>query len=102
MVASNDKPVPVAVNCVEQGRWSQDLVDAAHLLERDERAQNVRYLILGSGALEEPLRERISRLGLEHRFLLVPRVPYAEVPEYVAACDVCVAPYNPDRHPHFH
>lgn len=79
----------------------EDLVDAAHLLERDERAQNVRYLILGSGALEEPLRERVARLGLEHRFIMVPRVPYAEVPEYVAACDVCVAPYNPDRHPHF-
>ena len=38
-------------------------------------------------------------MKVRDRFVVVGRVPYLEVPAYIAACDACLAAYDPSRHP---
>ena len=71
----------------------EDLVRAAELL----RDLDAVFLLVGVGERSAAVAAQIAAAGLQQRFVLPGRVPYAEVPRYVAACDVYAAPYNPAR-----
>jgi glycosyltransferase involved in cell wall biosynthesis len=75
------------------------LVAAVKKLEADPRAKRFRFLLVGDGATRAEIEASIDREGVRHRFVSVGRVPYVEVPSYVAACDACLAAYDPSRHP---
>jgi len=75
------------------------LVDAVAELRDDRRAQGFRFLLVGDGARRGAIEQRIERAGVRDRFVSVGRVPYTEVPRYIAACDVCLAAYDPSKHP---
>lgn len=53
---------------------------------------DVHLLTVGGGELLEPLRARASALGMRGRVRLLGWVMPAEIPEYMAACDVLVLP----------
>jgi glycosyltransferase involved in cell wall biosynthesis len=71
------------------------LMVAARTLSRE--LPELRLLLVGpySGNIQEASKS----LGLEGRCLFTGPVPYDEVPAYVNACDVMVAPYDPSRSP---
>jgi glycosyltransferase involved in cell wall biosynthesis len=75
------------------------LVAAVKKLEGEPRAKRFRYLLVGDGETRAEIEALIDREGVRHRFVSVGRVPYVEVPSYVAACDACLAAYDPSRHP---
>jgi glycosyltransferase involved in cell wall biosynthesis len=75
------------------------LVDAVAELDRNPRAAAFRFLLVGDGSQRGAIEARIERAGVGHRFVSVGRVPYLEVPKYIAACDACLAAYDPSRHP---
>lgn len=77
----------------------EELVDAMALLYERGQAQGMHLLLVGDGKLKEQIEARIASLGPDVPITMVGRVPYVEVPDYIAACEVCVAPYNPARHP---
>ena len=77
------------------------LVESAILLDRDPRAAHVRYLLVGDGECRRRVEAAIAASGVRQRFVLVGKVPYEEVPRYIAASDVGMAPYNPAAHPQF-
>jgi glycosyltransferase involved in cell wall biosynthesis len=70
------------------------LVEAAALL----RDRPVRFLLVGDGPERPRLLARVDALGLRDRFVLTGAVPYDRVPHELAAADVCVAPFVPERH----
>ncbi|MBI5502304.1 MAG: glycosyltransferase family 4 protein [Deltaproteobacteria bacterium] len=70
------------------------LVEAARRLER----RDARFLLVGDGQVHGEIAAQVRAAGLDHRFVLPGRVPYDQVAAYVAACDVCVAAYEPARH----
>ncbi len=74
------------------------LVEAAFMLESDPRASHFRYLLVGDGQTRKKVAGHIARRGLDHRFVFAGKVAYDDVPRYQAACDLCVAPYNPSKH----
>lgn len=82
-------------------RWHglETLIAAAALLDRDPAAAKLRFLLVGDGKMRADTEAQIQAAGLGRRFLLPGRVPYEQVPAYVAASDICVAAYDPDRHP---
>jgi glycosyltransferase involved in cell wall biosynthesis len=53
--------------------------------------------VIGDGALRAELERRATREGAPIRFH--GRVPYESVPQYIAAADLCLAPYEPDAFP---
>jgi len=71
------------------------LIDAAPAIVR--RVPEVRFLLVGDGVMRRTWAERISRQGLSVSFLFTGQVPYPEVPLYIGATELCVAPFLADR-----
>ena len=71
------------------------LIEAApYVLQQVPRA---RFLIVGGGPAKRQLMELAQSHGLSERFSFVGRVPYENVPTYIACMDVCVVPRNRAR-----
>ncbi|MBU9888722.1 MAG: glycosyltransferase family 4 protein [Candidatus Omnitrophica bacterium] len=54
----------------------------------------LKFMILGSGTELGPLQAYAADLGVMDRVIFTDFVPHADVPEYVAAADICVAPFE--------
>jgi glycosyltransferase involved in cell wall biosynthesis len=53
---------------------------------------HLKMLVLGKGDLHQELTAIRDRNGLGRRLILVDWVPYPEVPDYIAAADICILP----------
>ena len=62
------------------------------------RHPQVHALIVGDGPLRAEVTREVERLGLERHVTLAGAVPHDEIPAFIRAFDVAVAPY-PDA-PH--
>jgi glycosyltransferase involved in cell wall biosynthesis len=60
-----------------------------------EKSPDVRFLIVGDGAMKNKLLAITSKLGLSDKFIFTGRVPYKSVPLYINAADICVVPKKP-------
>ena len=67
-----------------------DIIDAAK--ELTKRYPQVHFLMIGP--YYQDARETVVQLGLLDRFTFLGQVPYEEVPEYLSATDILLAPYN--------
>lgn len=57
-----------------------------------ERDSEVKFLIVGDGAIRDKLEKMVSNLGLNENFIFTGTVPYEDVPKYINAGDICVVP----------
>lgn len=71
------------------------LIDAAPNVVR--RFPDVRFLLVGDGIMRRAWAETISKRGLSASFVFTGQVPYSEVPLYIGATELCVAPFLADR-----
>ncbi len=71
------------------------LIDAAPTVVH--RFPDVRFLLVGDGIMRQAWAERISKRGLSASFIFTGQVPYSEVPLYIGATELCVAPFLADR-----
>lgn len=55
-------------------------------------------LLVGDGPLLREIQCRAKQLGIESRVKFTGAVPYSNVPGFLAAADVCVAPFSPKFH----
>lgn len=62
-----------------------------------EKCPVVRFLIVGDGVMRKKLLEITSKMGLSDKITFTGRVPYENVPVYINAADVCVAPFIMER-----
>ncbi|MCC6989025.1 MAG: glycosyltransferase family 4 protein [Acidobacteria bacterium] len=62
------------------------------------RHPGVHALIVGDGPLRDELTREITRLGLEAHVTLTGAVPHEDVPAFIRACDVALAPYPAASH----
>jgi len=68
------------------------LIEAAP--EVIEKEPNIRFLLVGDGPMRECWQTKAAQLGLERNFMFTGHVKYKEVPTYIGAMDVCVAPHK--------
>ena len=54
---------------------------------------NLKVLVIGAGPTEGLLRRIVARNGFEDRVIFTGFVPHEEIPQYMAAFDIAVAPY---------
>lgn len=54
-------------------------------------------LLVGDGEATEELKQQAKKMGLDGSITWVGRVPYREVPTWIGAMSVCVAPFRGDR-----
>jgi glycosyltransferase involved in cell wall biosynthesis len=62
-----------------------------------EKCPDVRFLVVGDGVMRERLLKIASEMGLSEKFTFTGRVPYEDVPVYINAADICVAPFIKER-----
>ncbi|WP_153557019.1 glycosyltransferase family 4 protein [Roseimaritima sediminicola] len=74
----------------------QDNVDTlAHVARRlrvHSGREDFRVVIVGDGPAMDRLREEIDRLDVGDLFVLTGMIPFASVPAYIAAFDICLTP----------
>ncbi len=58
---------------------------------------SVRLLIVGDGPDRQRIVDLVGALKLSNRVEFVGNVPHSKVPQYIAASDVCVAPFTAQR-----
>lgn len=58
---------------------------------------NAKFLLVGDIGRTKSLMKMIRDFNLEEAFLLVGKAPYEEIPNYINACDICVAPFVRER-----
>lgn len=74
--------------------WLYDFsgLDEVALEMAKSKNKNLKLLILGRGELWNRLQEIRESEGLQNRLVLEDWKPYSEVPEYLAAADICLLP----------
>ena len=70
------------------------LIDAAPVVL--EKFPNVRFLLVGDGPMMDAWKNKVNQKGLRDFFVFTGQVPYTEVPGYVGAMDICIAPHLRD------
>ncbi len=71
------------------------LLDAMIFVKRVYPAAEL--LFVGDGEATEELKQQAKGMGLDGSIMWVGRVPYWEVPTWIGAMSVCVAPFRGDR-----
>jgi len=59
-----------------------------------EARPQVRWLLIGDGPLRRLVDEAVAQHGLAERVSLPGLVPHAQMPAYLAACDILVSPHG--------
>jgi glycosyltransferase involved in cell wall biosynthesis len=73
-------------------QWQKlDVIIEAFLLLLSE-VENVRLLIVGEGPQKKSLEERIKSLGLEKHIILIGKVPYSEVINFINILSIGIIP----------
>jgi len=54
--------------------------------------ENIKLMIVGEGDLYEPLLKMKSEKNLDGKLILTGQVPFKEIPEHIAAADICLLP----------
>ncbi len=55
-------------------------------------------VLVGDGPLRKEMQVLANQLGITSRIHFAGSVPYYSVPGFIAAADVCIAPFNPHMH----
>jgi len=69
------------------------LIQSAPLVLKE--MPNTKFLIIGDGKIKKELIELAAKTNISNNFIFIGAVPYEEVPKYINASDVCVAPKKP-------
>ena len=67
------------------------LIEAAPLILED--IPEAKFIIVGDGVTKHSLLEMVNKKNLQDYFVFTEQVPYQQVPLYINACDVCIAPF---------
>ncbi|MCK5561645.1 MAG: glycosyltransferase family 4 protein, partial [Thermoplasmata archaeon] len=66
----------------------EDLINSSHIILK--KVPNTIFLIVGSGALENKLKEEVKKLKITQKFIFIGWVQYLKIPIYINTSDVCV------------
>jgi glycosyltransferase involved in cell wall biosynthesis len=89
---SADSPYVGVVGTLLPHQGVEVLIDAAAAIRA--RVPGCRFLVIGEGPMRVPWREAATRAGLADAFAFPGEIPYVEVPLWIGAMDVCVAPFR--------
>jgi glycosyltransferase involved in cell wall biosynthesis len=70
-----------------------DLLIKAATVVLNQRC-DVKFMIVGEGFLEKQLRQMVSKLDLKDKVIFTGAVSHDEIPFYISAASVCVAPFK--------
>jgi glycosyltransferase involved in cell wall biosynthesis len=86
--------VIVYVGAITPSRKLGILIDMMKILI--DKEYKIFLLMVGEGSAVQELQDKATLLGLGDTIKFTGQVPYNQVPEYIAAADICVCPVPPD------
>lgn len=66
---------------------------AIRLISKTQGCNRLRFMVLGSGSELKSLKMFAQELGIGEKVIFTDFVPHADIPQYIAAADICVAPF---------
>lgn len=70
---------------------------AIEICKNRSKINNIKLLIVGDGDAYDDLKEMVKKYKMENYIIIVGKMPYSSVPNFVAASDVCILPsFNND------
>lgn len=94
--ARRGRPVVLYQGAVSRFTGCSYLVDVARKVIA-EAHRDILFLIVGDGPYLEEMRTEVVACGLSDFFIFTGRVPHHNVPSFIAAADVCLAPFPSRR-----
>ncbi|MFH1800251.1 MAG: glycosyltransferase family 4 protein [Candidatus Omnitrophota bacterium] len=67
---------------------------AAKTISDNPGARHMKFMVLGDGSQLEALKKFSKTLELRESIIFVGSVPHSDVPMYIAAADICIAPFE--------
>lgn len=67
------------------------LIDSASLVLK--KLPRCRFVIIGEGPMRDIWEKRVADKAMQRRFLFVGQVEYEDMPDWIGAMDLCVAPF---------
>jgi glycosyltransferase involved in cell wall biosynthesis len=72
----------------------REWVDLTPVYQVLKKLDVTKLLVVGQEGLYEENREMVKNLGIEDKVIFTGNIPYADVPKYLAAMDVCLIPFK--------
>ncbi|OGX11591.1 MAG: hypothetical protein A2351_06280 [Omnitrophica bacterium RIFOXYB12_FULL_50_7] len=69
-------------------------LEAIKLILKTQDPERLRFMIMGSGSELGALKMFARELGIGGEVIFTDFVPHADIPRYIAAADICVAPFD--------
>jgi glycosyltransferase involved in cell wall biosynthesis len=70
---------------------------ALELTRSRERFPNIKMLVVGDGDAFSDLQQIRDQNQSDDKIILTGKQPYEKIPEFIAACDVCILPADPQE-----
>ena len=86
------QPLIMYIGQLHGGQYVQILFEAASIVLRNY--PEAIFLIIGKGHRLSQLKELVRQRGLAGRIVFTDAIAYEFIPEYIAAADICVAPFE--------
>ncbi|HQB12658.1 MAG TPA: glycosyltransferase family 4 protein [Candidatus Omnitrophota bacterium] len=88
----NREEIVLYIGQLHGAQYVDLFIQAASIILR--KRPDVRFFIVGEGFMEWKLRQMVNELRLGHRVIFTGSVSHSEIPFYIAAATVCVAPFR--------
>ena len=85
----------IFVGYLVQWQGVDRLIEAAPFVLKE--VPNTKFIIVGEGRILNALKAQVEELNITDKFTFTGKVPYENIPLYINACDVCVAPFIRER-----
>jgi glycosyltransferase involved in cell wall biosynthesis len=72
----------------------REWVDFVPVYRALKKIDNTKLIIVGQEGLYQENKQLVKELGIENKVFFIGNVPYADVPRYIAAMDVCIIPFK--------
>ncbi|RPJ79745.1 MAG: glycosyltransferase family 4 protein [Alphaproteobacteria bacterium] len=87
----NDSKILLTIGNLFNVKGHKYLIEAVHQLVYVHR-KDIICIIIGSGPLEEEIKEQIKSLNLEYNVLLAGNIAHDKIPIWLNSCDIFVLP----------
>ena len=85
-------PLVLYIGQMHGAQYIDLFIKAANIVSHSNL--DVRFMIVGEGFMERQLRGLVRELGLEDKVIFTGSIRHHEIPEYISAADICVAPFR--------
>lgn len=91
-MAKNDIPLVLSNGILVKRKGFKYLIEAVKILKEKQGKGKIKFIIIGEGPEEKPLKQKIQEYGLTEDIEILPYQPKSKLNDFYNSCDVFVLP----------